>query len=92
MAMMQLEITTTSGDQIKVDVTPKVIVEAERHFKMGMSKLFGTESSMEHMTWLAWKAMLVGGYEVKTYELWLDGIASVGSPSTEEAAAPLSTP
>jgi hypothetical protein len=47
---------------------------------------------MEHMTWLAWKGMLAGGYEVKTYELWLDNVANVGAASTQEAGLPLPTP
>jgi len=92
MAMMQLEVTFVTGDPVVVNITPKVIVDAERHFKMGMSKLFGENSSMEHMTWLAWKGMLVGGYEVKTYELWLDNVANVGAASTQEAGLPLPTP
>jgi hypothetical protein len=36
--------------------------------------------------------MLAGGYEVKTYELWLDNVANVGAASTQEAGLPLPTP
>jgi hypothetical protein len=90
MALMRLTVTPTKGDQVSVTVTPKVIVEAERHFKMGMGKLFGAESSMEHMTWVAWKAMQLSGYEVKTFDLWLDGIEQVDVGEVE--AAPLLTP
>lgn len=91
MAVMTLEVVRQGADPIQVRITPKVIVQAERQFKMGMSRLFGSDASLEHMTWCAWKGMQLSGHEVKTYDLWLDDIDDV-RVADEDDALPLPTP
>lgn len=69
----------TGGDSVIVKVTPKVVVAAERQFKLPMTKLFSAEEmSYESMAWVAWKAMHTAGHVVKTFDLWLDDLDSVG--------------
>lgn len=86
MSMMKLRVTRFEGDPVEVPVTPKVIVAAERHFKKGMGQLFSPEQvTFEALAWSAWQAMLVSGHEVKTFDLWLDGVSSI-DPVEDEAA------
>lgn len=88
MAMMTLEVVRTEGETVTVKVTPKVIVAAERHFKKGMGELFSEGNvTYEALAWCAWQAMLQAGYEVKTFDPWLDGIESINS--TDEGKTPL---
>jgi len=90
MSMMKLRVTPTEGDPVSVPVTPKVIVAAERHFGKGMGQLFSSEGvTFEALAWSAWQAMLVAGHQVKTFDLWLDGVASIDAE--EQDAAPLPT-
>lgn len=87
--MMGFEVTMVGSEPVTVKVTPKVIVAAERQFKMPMSKLFSSESmSFEAMSWIAWKAMHTAGHVVKTFDLWLDELESVEG-SNSESDSPL---
>lgn len=88
MALMRMRITPVEGDPVDVPITPKVIVAAERHFKTTMMKLFSAESlSLEAMAWIAWTALQAAGHTVKTFDLWLDGVASIDN--VEDSSAPL---
>ncbi len=88
MAVMKLKVTMTDGDPVVVAVTPKVIVAAERHFKKSMGQLFDQASvTYEALAWSAWEAMRFSGHEVKTFDLWLDGVAEIGSE--DEGSLPL---
>ena len=91
MAVMTLEVIRQGADPVTVKVTPKVIVQAERQFKMGVARLFGADASMEHMTWCAWKGMQLAGLDVKTFDLWLDDIEEV-NVADEVDTLPLTTP
>lgn len=87
MALMNLKVTPTEGAPISVKVTPKVMVAAERHFQAGFTQLFDQKSvKYETLAWVAHQALMYSGYEVKTFELWLDGIDDI---TTEESAVPL---
>lgn len=88
MSMMKLRVTPLEGDPVTVPVTPKVIVAAERHFKKGMGQLFSSDNvTFEALAWAAWQAMLYSGHEVKTFDLWLDNVASIDSE--EDDSVPL---
>jgi hypothetical protein len=89
MSVMKLRVTPLEGDPVSVPVTPKVIVAAERHFKKGMGQLFSGENvTFEALAWAAWQAMLFGGHQVKTFDLWLDGVASIDSEEDETVPFP----
>lgn len=83
MALMTLKVVPSEGDPITVPITPKVIVACERHFKKGMGQLFEAQSvTYEALAWAAHQAMLQSGYEVKTFDAWLDGIDEITSEDT----------
>jgi|LakMenEpi03Aug12_release.lakeMendotaPanAssembly.Ray.scaffolds.fasta_scaffold662219_3 hypothetical protein len=85
MAVMTLKVVPIEGDAVSVPITPKVIVACERHFKKGMTQLFSAESaSYEALAFAAHQAMMQSGHEVKTFDLWLNGIEEI---STEETPA-----
>jgi hypothetical protein len=85
--MMNLAVTMTGNDPVTVKVTPKVVVSAERQFKLPMAQLFSGESmSYETMAWVAWKAMHVAGHVVKTFDLWLDDLEAVEFAAVESDA------
>jgi hypothetical protein len=87
--MMDLAVTMTGSEPVTVKITPKVVVAAERQFKLPMAQLFNAENmSFEAMTWLAWKGMHVAGHVVKTFDLWLDELEAVEF-ATPESVAPL---
>jgi hypothetical protein len=78
MALMQLKVVPAQGDPVTVSITPKVIVACERHFKKGMGQLFDQATvTYEALAWAAHQAMLQSGYEVKTFDAWLDGIDEI---------------
>jgi hypothetical protein len=85
MALMTLKVVPTEGDAVAVPVTPKVIVACERHFKKGMGQLFEASNvTYEALAWAAHQAMLQSGYEVKTFDAWLDGIDEITTEDTPE--------
>lgn len=85
MASIQLKVTPTEGDPISVPITPKVMVLAERHFKKPIGQLFTQDSaSIETMAWMAWEGLRAAGYEIKTFDLWLDGISSIEPEDSEQ--------
>ena len=89
MSLMRLKVVPMMGDEVVVPVTPKVIVAAERHFKKGMGELFAENNvTYEALAWCAWQAMMASGHEVKTFDLWLDGIEEISSE--DERDLPLS--
>lgn len=92
MAVMKMKVSLVGKEPVTVDVTPKVIVDAEEFFGLSMVEMFN-DLSMKRLTWLAWKALLVSGAEVKTYEPFLSDLTEVPEVvSTEDAAGPLSAP
>lgn len=87
--MMNLTVRLAGNEAVTVKVSPKVVVAAERQFKLPMAQLFAADSmSYEVMAWVAWKGMHVAGHVVKTFDLWLDDLESVEFV-TVESDAPL---
>ena len=88
-ALMRLRVVPAEGDAYEVNVIPKVIVEAERHFAKPMTDLFGDSASIEALCWAAWKATMVSGRPVPLFDEWLNGIDSVEAGEMERV--PLAT-
>jgi hypothetical protein len=87
--MMNLAVRLTGKEPVTVKISPKVVIAAERQFKLPMTQLFSSDSmSYESMAWVAWKGMHVAGHVVKTFDLWLDDLESVEFV-TVESDAPL---
>jgi hypothetical protein len=89
MAVMQIKVSLQGREPVVAPVTPKVIVDAEEHFGTTMVQMFN-ELSMKRLTWLAWKALLVNGNDVKTYEPFLADLVEVPEIVSQEDSAPLS--
>ena len=89
MAVMKMKVMLKDREPVTVDITPRVIVDAEEHFGTSMVAMF-QDLSMKRLTWLAWKAMLTGGYEVKTYEPFVNDLVEVPEVVSREDESPLS--
>jgi hypothetical protein len=89
-AIMRLRISLAGEAPYEVNVTPKVIVSAERNFGKPMSQLFGENASFEALCWTAWKATTQAGKVVKPFEEWLDSVDAIDTG--EEVPLPLETP
>lgn len=76
-------------ESVVVPITPRVAVNFERHFKVGLSKAFSTEERLEHMYWLGWEALRVSGRVVKPFEVFLDEVQQVRWANGEDDAVPL---
>lgn len=76
MIAMKLDVVTTT-ETVPVTITPKVQVEFERHYKLGIAKAFGEDLKMEHIYFLAWKAMCHVGKTTATFDVWLDDVVDV---------------
>lgn len=74
---LKLAVVTTAGTLGEFTVTPKVQVEFERHFKIGVGKAFQQEQRVEHMYWLAWKSVHAAGLNPKPFDSWLDEVVDV---------------
>jgi len=61
------------GSVSEFPVTPKVEVDFERKFGVGIGKAF-QEQKREHQHYLCWLAMKQSGAVVKPFEGWLDDI------------------
>jgi len=76
MISMTLRVVTDSSSG-EYQVGPKVQVAFEREWKVGLPKAFGDQQRLEHLYWIAWKAMEASGAVVKPFEAWLDTVQSV---------------
>jgi hypothetical protein len=54
-----------------------------------MASLFGEDSSMEVLAWVAWKASHFAGQVVKPFDEWLDDIEMI--EAVDEGRAPFET-
>jgi hypothetical protein len=61
------------GTENEYPVSPKVEVEFERKFGMGIGKAFN-EQKREHQHYLAYLAMKASGAVVKPFDGWLDQV------------------
>ena len=65
----------SGGAEAEYPVTPKVEVEFERKFGVGIGKAF-QEQKREHQHYLAWLAVKASGVVVKPFDGWLETIES----------------
>ncbi len=72
-----VKVVKTDGSEATFPVTPKVLVEFERFYKVGVGKAFQDEQRLEHVYWLAWKAAHAAGEQVTVFDTWLDTVVSV---------------
>ena len=63
------------GTEHEYPVTPKVEVEFERKFGVGIGKAF-EQQKREHQHYLAYLAMKASGTIVKPFDGWLDGVTN----------------
>lgn len=63
----------TDGVESEYQVTPKVEVEFERKFGLGIGKAF-EQQKREHQHYLAWLAMKASGAVVKPFDGWLESV------------------
>ena len=84
---ISVKVTKLDGEQATYAVSPKVQVEFERHFKIGIAKAFGDEIQMQYLYWLAWCASKHAGAGPKPFDSWLDEVAAVDVD--DEGGAPL---
>jgi hypothetical protein len=61
------------GTEHEYSVSPKVEVEFERKFGMGIGKAFN-EQKREHQHYLAYLAMKASGAVVKPFDGWLESV------------------
>lgn len=87
MIAVKLRIEMTDGPLGEFIVSPKVQVEFERQFKVGIAKAFGEDLKMEHLYWLGWKSAHYAGAQVKPFDSWLDNVASI--EVVDEGSTPL---
>jgi len=74
---LAIKIKTTDGVEVSYKLTPRIIVAFEQQFGKGMPKLLGEEQRVEHIYWLAWKALQTNGVVVKLFgPEFLDTIVS----------------
>jgi hypothetical protein len=87
---LAVKVKTTEGLEVSYKLTPRIIVAFEQNFGKGMPHLLGQEQRVEHIYWLAWKAMQVNGVVVKLFgPEFLDSIVSaeLDSDSSFESTA-----
>ena len=74
---LAIKVKTTDGVEASYKLTPRIIVAFEQNFGAGMPKLLGDQQKIEHIYWLAWKAMQVNGVVVKLFgPEFLDSLVS----------------
>jgi hypothetical protein len=74
---LAIKIKMVDGTETAYKLTPRIIVAFEQQFGAGMPKLLGDQQKIEHIYWLAWKALQVNGVVVKLFgPEFLDTIAS----------------
>ena len=70
-------VKTTDGVNTSYKLTPRIIVAFEQQFGKGMPKLLGDDQKVEHIYWLAWKALQLNGMNPKVFgPEFLDTIVS----------------
>lgn len=76
--MIQLDLKVEYQDTtcVTVPVRPVTQVAFERHYKVGVAKVF-EDLHVEHIYWLAWDALRKTGAKPPEFDPWLDLVASV---------------
>lgn len=88
---LAIKVKTTDGLEANYKLTPRLIVAFEQQFGKGLPRLIGEEQKIEHIYWLAWKAMQINNIVVKPFgpefldtlvSAELDSDANFGSTET----------
>ena len=64
---LAIKVKQVNADEVKYKLTPRIIVAFEQQFGKGMPKLLAEEQKIEHVFWLAWKALQTNGVIVKPW-------------------------
>jgi hypothetical protein len=64
---LSIKVKTVDGNEASYKLTPRIIVAFEQQFGAGMPKLLGEQQKVEHIYWLAWKALQTNGVVVKLF-------------------------
>jgi hypothetical protein len=64
---LSVKVKTIDGAEVSYKLTPRIIVAFEQQFGAGMPKLLGEQQKVEHIYWLAWKALQTNGVVVKLF-------------------------
>jgi len=89
MAVIRMKVTLKDREPVTVPVPPVVLIDAEEHFATTFVRMFN-DMSLGQMSWIAWKAMLAAGQEVKTFDGFKKDMADIPEVVSREDEAPLS--
>ena len=64
---LSIKVKMVDGLEASYKLTPRIIVAFEQNFGAGMPKLLGEQQKVEHIYWLAWKALQTNGVVVKVF-------------------------
>jgi hypothetical protein len=87
---LSIKVKMVDGLEASYKLTPRIIVAFEQNFGAGMPKLLGEQQKVEHIYWLAWKALQTNGVVVKVFSPeFLDTLVSaeLDSDSSFESTA-----
>ena len=90
MAHLTFTVVEKDGERHTVQAGPPEQVAFEHHFKVGLGKALN-DVHIEHLYWLAWKAMQSAGHTVPLFTSWLETIADVEFGG-EAKTVPLESP
>ena len=76
MAQLKFTVVEKSGERIPVEAGPVEQVAFEHHFKIGLGRAL-QDVHIEHLYWLAWKAMQASGRTVPLFSSWLEQVSDV---------------
>lgn len=88
---LAIKVKTIDGVEASYKLSPRLIVAFEQQFGKGLPRLIGEEQKIEHIYWLAWKAMQINNIVVKPFgpdfldtliSAELDSDANFGSTET----------
>jgi hypothetical protein len=82
MARQELKVTMNNGKEYIVKVTPRVEVNVELHFKIGLPSI-QNDPHAEHVYYLGWAAMVVAKMYHSDFDAFLDELDDV-DPIVEE--------
>jgi hypothetical protein len=64
---LSVKVKMVDGLEASYKLTPRIIVAFEQQFGAGMPKLLGEQQKVEHIYWIAWKALQTNGVVVKLF-------------------------
>jgi hypothetical protein len=64
---LSVKVKMVDGLEASYKLTPRIIVAFEQQFNAGMPKLLGEQQKVEHIFWIAWKALQTNGVVVKVF-------------------------